>query len=172
MKKSVYIARGGLITALTVILIYVSYILPGGKLAAFAAVSFLPLILLKDRAVLASIACYIACTLLIFLLIPNPAYCLSYGLFFGLYPLMRHWFEHIRRRTVYFALLALYCEGAGLALYFAARALFGEGAVSVLPFAALAAIAQAAIAVFIWLYEYCAHAFISFAARFKIFKNQ
>lgn len=171
MKKSVYIARGGLITALTVILIYVSYVLPGGKLAAFVAASFLPLILLKDRAVLAAIACYAACTALIFLLIPNPAYFLAYGLFFGLYPLMRHWFEHIRRRGVYFALLALYCEAAGVILYFTARALLGPGAVSFLPFFALAAIAQAAIAIFICLYEYCACAFISFAERLKIFRK-
>ena len=102
MKKSLYIARGGLITALTVIIIYVSYLMPGGRLAAFTAVSFLPLILLKDRAVLASIACYAACTLLIFLIIPNPVYFLAYGLFFGLFPLMRHLFEHSRSRILYF----------------------------------------------------------------------
>lgn len=171
MKKSVYIARGGLISALTLIIIYVSYLLPGGRLAAFAAVAFLPLILLKDRAVLASVACYAACTALIFLLIPNPVYFLAYGLFFGLFPLMRHLFQHWRSRTAYFALLAVYCEAAGIAAYFAARALLGPGAVEILPFWALAAIAQAAIAFFIWLYEYCARYFIAFAERLKIFKN-
>lgn len=58
-KIPLYCPRG-LITAITVIIIYVSYLMPGGRLAAFTAVSFLPLILLKDRAVLASIACYAA----------------------------------------------------------------------------------------------------------------
>ena len=171
MKKSLYIARGGLITAITVLIIYVSYLMPGGRLAAFTAVSFLPLILLKDRAVLASIACYAACTLLIFLIIPNPVYFLAYGLFFGLFPLMRHLFEHSRSRILYFILLALYCEAAGVSAYFSAGALLGPGAVAILPFWALAAIAQAGIAFYIWLYEYCARYFISFAERLKIFRN-
>lgn len=170
MKKSGWVARGGILTAFTVLLIYIAYIMPGGKLAAFVAVSFLPLVLLRDRAVLASLACYIACTALIFLLIPNPVYFIAYGFFFGLYPLMRHWFEHIGRRWMFYMLLVLFCEISGIAAYFIIRLMLGEAAVGFVPFWVLAVCAQAAIGIFIWLYEYCSRAFLIFIQRLKIFK--
>lgn len=170
MKKSGWVARGGILTALTVLLIYIAYIMPGGKLAVFTAVSFLPLVLLRDRAVLASLSCYVACTALIFLLIPNPIYFIAYGIFFGLYPLMRHWFEHLRRRWMLYAALTLFCEISGIAAYFIVRAMLGEAAVSFVPLWVLAVCAQAAIGIFIWLYEYCSCAFLQFIQKLKIFK--
>lgn len=92
--NSKYIAKSGILIALTIIILYLSSILPISKLTILTIAScFIPLSIIQTS-IKNTILVYIACSLLSFFLLPiNTA--LYYTFFFGIYGIVKYYIEKI-----------------------------------------------------------------------------
>lgn len=87
-------ALGGLISALTLVILYMTYLFPTNTLTLLTLAAFMvPLALIRSR-LRTAIIVYITTTLLAVLLLP-PNISLMYGLFFGSYGLIKYFTEKL-----------------------------------------------------------------------------
>ena len=117
MNKTSNIAKGGLYTALTVILLYISSVLPTSKLTILAvAACIIPLSIittnLKNSAVV-----YISAGLLS-LLLGLKGSAVAYIIFFGLYGFVKYYVEAKRKPVFEFALKFIFFNLALTCAYF------------------------------------------------------
>lgn len=96
MRASKFIARGGILTALGVMLLYISTISPTSKVYILGVASCLiPLsVLLTD--IKNSFVVYIATSLLSFLILGFKGSVIAYVSFFGLYGFIKYYIEKLR----------------------------------------------------------------------------
>lgn len=100
MSKSTNIAKGGLLTALSVIFIYLSSIMPTNKLALLSAASFIIPISILNIGTKMTFVEYLAVSILGLFLIPSKGIALAYILFFGLYGFVKLYIEKIRKTPI------------------------------------------------------------------------
>jgi len=143
------ISRLAVLTALGVVLLLLTNVVPAGRLGLMALAS-MPVcvsLMMYDRKWAAGV--FVITAVLGFLLFPG-ATAIGYALFFGYYPIAKSLFERVRGAWQPWALkLALY-TAAFAAYWFLARALF-SGADEILPWFAVYLIG---VVVFI-VYDYC-----------------
>ena len=94
MKKSWQVALGGLIVAITVIIMFLSSLFPFASLAIPAIASFFIAFALIEAGVINSAIIFVASSILIVILVPNlpqniPSKIL-YIIFFGYYPIVKY----------------------------------------------------------------------------------
>lgn len=94
------IARGGMVTGLSVVLLYVSTFLSFASWAACMLVGFIPALffLVNERKMGTMI--YIATSVLSIFILPDKTIAMMYAGLFGLYTVLRFWVEHIPSRLV------------------------------------------------------------------------
>ncbi|WP_446898343.1 hypothetical protein ACSVC9_15770 [Clostridium sp. LBM24168] len=124
--KSLYMAKGGLLTAVGVILVYISGIIPINKTYLLAIASFIiPLsILITD--VKNALVVYICTSILSILLCGVKFTVIAYILFFGLYGFAKFYIEKINK-IVLEIILKLIFLNACTALLFLIYSLFFPG---------------------------------------------
>lgn len=117
MNKTSNIAKGGLYTALTVILIYLSSMLPTNKLAIIAVAScIIPLSIITTN-IKNSFAVYLSVSILS-LLLGLKGSALAYILFFGLYGFVKYYVEAKRKPVLEFAIKFLFFNCSMTLAYF------------------------------------------------------
>jgi uncharacterized membrane protein len=122
--KSVKTALGGILLALTVLVLYAESLAPAGRLSLFALSSFFVSIIIMETGLKAGWLFYIGTSLLSFFIVPDKLGLLPYFMFFGLYGLIKCYAEKTKNRTGEY-LLKLIFFNLNLALaYFLASALF------------------------------------------------
>lgn len=103
-------------TALSVVLIFVSEILPSGQLGVVACASVISLIIAQRFGIMSAVYIYAATSILSFLLIPSKTAVFLYILFFGFYPVIKILFDKLPKAlswvlkliTVNISLLLIY----------------------------------------------------------------
>lgn len=117
MSKSSKIAKGGLFTALSLILIYLSSIMPTNKLALISAASFIIPISILNIGVKMTSVVYLAVSILALILIPSKGIAIFYILFFGLYGFVKLYIEKIRKLSIelflklsFFNIVLVFCS--------------------------------------------------------------
>lgn len=166
VTKSLYMAKGGLLTAVSVILVYISGIIPINKTYLLAIASFIiPLsILITD--VKNATAVYISTCILSFLLCGIKFTVIAYVLFFGLYGFVKFYIEKIKKLIVEIILKLIFLN-ACMALLFLIYSLFFPGLFSIrLPIHWIIVIMQIAFL----LYDYLLTLIINFIDR-KLYKK-
>lgn len=98
--KTLRVTLPALLAALSLILLYLSALLPSGRWGAVAAVGLLPAAAVISVGLWGGFACYAVVCLLGFLLVPNRLNMLLYALLFGLYPMVKSLLERSKRRWV------------------------------------------------------------------------
>lgn len=93
--KSRYIAESGLLIALTLVILYGTYLIPISTLSILTAASCLIPISIIRTSIKNTILVYIACSILSFLIVP-PNIAIYYTLFFGIYGIIKCYIEKIR----------------------------------------------------------------------------
>ncbi len=89
------LVMAGFIVALSTISIYISTILPTGKLFFYALSTMFPAIILKDHQVSLSMVTYIASSIIAIIIIPNKISLIPYLIFFGYYGLIKYFIEKL-----------------------------------------------------------------------------
>jgi hypothetical protein len=96
-KKTTNIAKGGLFTAIGVILIYLSTIVPVNKAYLLAIASCIIPLAVVTTNIKNAVVIYVATSLLSLLICGIRTNVIAYILFFGLYGLVKYYIERIRQ---------------------------------------------------------------------------
>lgn len=125
-SNSTYIAKGGLLTAISVILVYLSGIVPLNKTYLLTLSSFvIPLAVIITNEKIAFIT-YISTALLSFLICGFKGTVLSYMIFFGLYGLVKYYIEKTKKLPVEIILKLLFFNLCLLILFLLYSLFFPE----------------------------------------------
>ncbi len=100
MNKTRNIALSGVLLALSVITLYAETIFPTGRLSLYAISSFLVAIVVLESGIKAGWVFYIASLLLSAILIPDKLALVPYGLFFGVYAMIKYYVERMDKKPV------------------------------------------------------------------------
>ena len=158
------IARSAALTALGVVLLLLTNLIPAGKLGLMAVASVPVCIALMLYGCAWSAGVFALTALLGFLLFPGTT-AIGYALFFGYYPIVKSIFERVRGPWQPWALkLALYAA-AFTAYWLLARALF-SGTDELLPWYALFLIGAIVFIVYDWCYSLIIRFYLDKIARY------
>ncbi len=91
------VALGGVLTALSLVLLYLASVSPTGRLGLTAVAGVVPAAAVVSGGLGAGVLSYLAAGLLGLLLIPAKDAAILYLLFFGIYPLVKYGIERLRR---------------------------------------------------------------------------
>lgn len=95
MKRSLFVAYGGLLTALSVILLVLASVAPGSGWGLCISAGMLPAVPLAHRQVRLGTHIYAATALLSFLVVPGKRFAIAYTVLFGVYPLIKYGIERL-----------------------------------------------------------------------------
>lgn len=125
MNKTQNVALGGILTALSIVLLYLASILPAAKIGLCASAGVIPSIAVCRNGIRTGTLIYIASAILAFLVVPDKTIAFFYAAFFGLYTLIKFFIESIRRLSLEWVLKLLFFNCIAAALYFFGRELLG-----------------------------------------------
>ncbi len=97
MNKSQFIARGGVLTAVSVLLLYLSCMLPMIRISLCAAGGVVLAMPLSRRRVKLGMTIYAATSILAILILPQKSVAFAYAWVFGLYTLVKYGIEKLHR---------------------------------------------------------------------------
>jgi len=96
-KKASRVALGGVLAALSLLLLYLASMMPSGKIGMVAVAGLVPAAAVVSGGVATGFLCYAAAGLLGILLIPDKGCALLYIVFLGLYPVLKSLIERLRK---------------------------------------------------------------------------
>ncbi|MEG2988357.1 MAG: hypothetical protein RR807_03030 [Oscillospiraceae bacterium] len=99
-REAAKIALPALLTAIGLVLLYISCILPSGRWAVVAIAGLCPAVAIVSTGVVGGSLTYAATAILGFLLAPDKGIILLYVLFFGLYPIIKFLIEKLKKLPV------------------------------------------------------------------------
>lgn len=123
------LTRTGLLCALSVALLYATSFFHTLDLTITAIAGMITAVAMIHCGTSHSIMLYIATALLGLLILPNPAMAVLYAMFFGYYPIVKHYFERIQNKLFSWGVKLLWCNFVFCVLYFLASRLFDTEAV-------------------------------------------
>ena len=85
MKRSLFAAYGGLLTACSIVLLLLASVAPGAGWGLCISAGMLPAIPLAHRQVRLGVHIYAATALLAFLVVPGKRFAVAYAVLFGVY---------------------------------------------------------------------------------------
>lgn len=155
---------GAMTTALGVLFMYASSIFPTGRIALLFLASLVIWIPLNERGGLPiALLCYLATTLLAFILIPNKLYPLAYALFFGLYGFVKLGVDNfVQDRLIAFALKLIIMNILAAAFIYFGGLILKQSVFSLIPdykLFAVVIVIEAALIVYEIAYSLCIRVF-------------
>ena len=118
------VAVTAMLTALSLVLLYLSALLPTGRMGVVAAAGLLPAAAVVTGGLPAGALCWAGTGLLGLLLLPDKGNALLYLIFFGVYPLIKYWIERIGALLPELLLKLLFFNAALTVFWFGLRAVF------------------------------------------------
>ncbi|MDP4089573.1 MAG: hypothetical protein Q8930_09930 [Bacillota bacterium] len=161
MNKTMNIARGGLLAALTVLLIYMTNIVPTSRLTLLTVASaVIPYSILTTGA-RNSFIVYGAASALSLLLVGFRSATVAYVIFFGLYGFVKYYVEAINKIPYEIVLKLVYFNVSLFAIYMLYSTLFTDSISDKLPIYLIIAGAQAVF----FIYDYALTILISYIRK-------
>lgn len=96
-KSASRTALGGVLAALSLLLLYLATLMPSGRIGMVAVAGLVPAAGVVSGGLAAGFLCYGAAGLLALLLLPDKGCALLYAIFFGLYPMVKSAIERVRK---------------------------------------------------------------------------
>lgn len=96
-KGAFRIALGGLLTALSLLLLYLASLAPSGRLGVVALAGLVPALGVISGGLATGFFCYAASGVLGILLLPDKGCALMYLIFLGSYPVLKSLIERLRK---------------------------------------------------------------------------
>ena len=103
MKNTKYVAAGGMITALSVVLMFLTGLFPSATYALPAIAGVFLIVAVIEMGYVWAVSIYIAVSLLGFFIAADKEAALLYVLFFGIYPIAKGAIEGMKSRMVMWA---------------------------------------------------------------------
>ncbi len=120
------VSFGGIITALSLICLYMSNILPTNRLLFYAISSmFISAIVIEIGVPTAVITC-IAIDILAFTILPNKILLIPYILFFGYYGILKYYIEKLNHIVIEWVIKILYYNSIMALIYYIVTKVMGE----------------------------------------------
>lgn len=126
------IARGGMLTALTIVLLYLASVMPAGQVGLCAAAGVVPAAPLSRRRVALGVCVYVASAVLGFLILPKKTAAFAYTAVFGAYTLLKYAIEKLRAKPLQWV-CKLGCAGVALGVVLLAAPMLLAPSIRVLP---------------------------------------
>ena len=108
MKPSLFVARGGLLTALSVVVLLLAAAAPAFGWALCVSAGLIAALPLSKRRVRLGILVYAATSFLSGVIVPGKRFVAAYVLLFGLYPLLKYGIERLHCLPLEWGLKLLY----------------------------------------------------------------
>ena len=124
------VALGGILLALTVMVLYAESLTPTGRLSLYALSSFFVSVIVIESGIRAGWLFYAGTSLLAFLLIPDKIGLLPYVFFFGLYGIIKSYTERTPRVMELLLKIAFFNLALVLAWIFAREMFLGKAALT------------------------------------------
>lgn len=161
LNKTIYIARGGLFTALGVIFIYLSTVSPTSKIYILGLAScIIPLSIITTN-IKTGLITYICTSILSILIVGFKGNVAAYILFFGSYGVAKYYIEKLRKMPLEFAAKLLFFNATTGFIYWLYTIFFTEQLKINIPVLAAFLMLQ-----FVFLcYDYALTLFISYINR-------
>ena len=121
------VAYAGVITALSVVLLYLLHVLPTMRAAMLFVLSLLPAVMAYEKRYADALLCYVASSLLALLLTPVSGPWLMYVGFFGWYGIVREYLVTRWGRGVSWVVLAMLFNISFFTLYFLFQTVLLQG---------------------------------------------
>ncbi len=121
MKNSAQIAYEGLLTALSVVLLWLAAAVPAVGWGGCICAGILPAVMLSKRRVRAGTIIYTSTMVLSLILLPAKRYAIVYALFFGIYPLVKYAIERLDNLSLEWICKLIYAAITFAVLYFIAK---------------------------------------------------
>lgn len=96
-KSASRVALGGALAALSLLLLYLSAMMPSGRIGMVAVAGLVPAVGVISGGLATGFLSYGAAGLLGLLLLPDKGCALLYAVFFGLYPMVKSLIERLRK---------------------------------------------------------------------------
>lgn len=96
-KGASRVALGGVLAALSLLLLYLSTMMPSGRIGMVAVAGLVPAAAVVSGGLPTGFLCYGAAGLLGLILLPDKGCALLYAIFFGLYPMVKSAVERLRK---------------------------------------------------------------------------
>jgi hypothetical protein len=122
-KGASRVALGGILAALSLLLLFLSALLPTGRMAMVAVAGLVPAAGVVSGGLACGFLSYGAAGLLGLLLLPDKGCALLYAVFFGLYPMVKSAVERLRKLPLELLLKLLFFNAALTVLLFGFSAL-------------------------------------------------
>ena len=106
------VAYPAVLSALSLILIYLGSIAPTGNWGIVAAAGLLPAAVVISVSLKAGFLCWAAAAVLAFLLVPDKFCVLLFGVLFGLYPMVKSLVERMRKKPMEYVLKLAFFNAA------------------------------------------------------------
>lgn len=122
-SRGVYrVALTAVLAAVSLILLYLSTLLPTGRMGIVALAGLTPAAAVVSSGVGAGVLCYAGTGILALILLPDKGGALLYLLFFGLYPIVKYAVERLRRLPLELFLKLVFFNGVLTVFWFGLRA--------------------------------------------------
>ncbi|MCQ1528449.1 hypothetical protein [Lutispora saccharofermentans] len=112
------VALGGILTAISIIFLYLAVYLPSAKLTMYFLTGIIPGFILVEMGARQAWLLYFATSMLSFLVLGNLVNAVPYIFIFGIYPLIKYYIEKTRNILIELTLKLLFFNIASLAVYF------------------------------------------------------
>lgn len=134
-ERTKMLSLSAMLTALSLVFLLLSAVVPSGRLALVALAGILPAAAVIRFGVSGGLLCYLATGILAVFLLPDKGNALLYLLFFGHYPVVKSLIERLGRLPLEWVLKLAVFNLLLSVLYFGFTALFAETAPAVADFA-------------------------------------
>lgn len=122
-KSASRTALGGVLAALSLLLLFAATLLPSGRIGMVAVAGLVPAAGVISGGLATGFLCYGAAGLLGLLLLPDKGCALLYAIFFGLYPMVKSAIERLRKLPLELLLKLAFFNGVLAILLFGFSAL-------------------------------------------------
>lgn len=121
MKKSAQVAYEGLLTAFSVVILWLASAMPAISFAGCICAGLLPAVVISKKRFKAGVIVYTATLFLSLIIVPSKRYVFAYALFFGVYPLVKYAIEQVNNLPIEWILKIIYATFLAFALYVVIR---------------------------------------------------
>jgi len=128
--KTRKITFSALMTALSIVFLWLASVFPTGQLGFVAVASLFSVAVVIEAGIASSVLVFICCAVLSLLLIPMKGAALLYLLFFGYYPIIKSFAERMHNRYISLLFKSLVFIAALCVLWFLFRSFVFTGAIA------------------------------------------
>jgi len=167
-SESYTLSLAGMMTALSLLFLYLAAILPTARLSMYAVASLFTIALCIEQRTLYAFLMFIAVSGLSLLIVPNITTSIPYILFFGHYGIAKYHFERIKDKILGFFLKLAYFNVFLIIMYFLAKSILLDTVPDFLKdnFWLFLVVAQGVFIAYDFIYSKCASLYFN---RFRKF---